>query len=273
MRIRISRRSTYRYEIPARGGVQQLRLTPRPCDSQRIASWRIEVDRDCRLFSSEDAFGNILHRFSVAGPFDSLTILVEGEVETFDTAGVLRGAIERFPPSFYMRETALTRPNAALRAFAQEAARASNDALSRLHALLAATFEAMTCEETIRPGTEAAEAFARRSGSCEDAAHVLIAGVRALELPARYVSGFLWRADRPEKQALDHAWVEAHVEGLGWVGFDPSRCLSPNDAYVRVAIGLDALGAAPIRGAHMGGAGEILEVNLRVQNAQSQTQS
>jgi len=274
MRLRIRHQSVYRYETPPRGVIVKLRLSPRACASQSIGNWRIEVCRDCRLVQSEDAYGNIVHCFCVDGPLDQLTTVVEGEVETFDTAGVLRGAVERLPLELFLRETPLTAPSASVRAFAQEVAAARNDTLSRLHELIASTFAVMTLEtDAIRAATSAAEAFQRKRGIAQDFAHVFIACARSLEIPARCVSGYLWRADGETEQAAGHAWAEAFVEGLGWVGFDATHGVSPDEAYVRVAAALDYLGAAPIRGAHFSGAGEALDVSVSVRSAQIQSQS
>jgi transglutaminase-like putative cysteine protease len=270
MRLRIRHQSTFRYETPVRGALQKLRLTPRQCDSQSIVSWRIDVDRECRLSADEDAFGNIVHCFSADGPFESLTTVVEGEVETFDVCGVVRGAIERFPPTVYLRETPLTLSNDSLRAFAREITAKRKDTLSRLHELLAAIFAVMTYDaQTTHAGTSAAEAFELRHGACRDFAHIFIACARTLGIPSRFVSGYLWRARGEHEQTASHAWAEAHVEDLGWVGFDPARGHSPDEAYVRVAVALDDLGAAPIRGTHFGGGEETLDVNVRIQGAQA----
>jgi len=95
--------------------------------------------------------------------------------------------------------------------------------------------------------TPAAQTFARGQGVCQDFAHIFVACARTLNIPARYVSGYLKRAEG-EAQAAGHAWAEGFVEGLGWVGFDATHKMSPDDAYVRVAAALDYLGAAPIRG-------------------------
>ena len=161
--------------------------------------------------------GNILHCFTVDGPFNSLTTLVEGEVETFDTAGVVNGAIERFPPALFLRETALTATSADMREFAREATAGETSALDRLHALMNALHEAMTFDaRATHVATPAERAFARREGVCQDFAHIFVACARTLEIPARYVSGYLKRADG-EAQTAGHAWAEAFVEGLGWV--------------------------------------------------------
>ena len=119
MRLRISHLTSYRYDTPATGVIQMLRLTPRNHDGQYVARWRIDVSTDCRLDQHEDAFGNITHAFTADGPFSELSVAVEGEVETRDTQGVVRGAVERFPPSFFLRETVLTTPDAAITSFAR----------------------------------------------------------------------------------------------------------------------------------------------------------
>ena len=96
--------------------------------------------------------------------------------------------------------------------------------------------------------TTAAEAFALRRGVCQDLTHIFIAAARQLGIPARYVGGHFYRADGVTAQEAGHAWAEAYVEHLGWVGFDPTNGIGTTDAHVRVAIGLDYLGAAPVRG-------------------------
>jgi transglutaminase-like putative cysteine protease len=88
--------------------------------------------------------------------------------------------------------------------------------------------------------------------------------------PARYVSGHLARDDGQIDQEAAHAWCEAYVQDLGWVGFDPANGICPSQSHVRVAIGLDYLGAAPVRGSRYGGGGEQLDVRLRVTQAEQQ---
>lgn len=270
MHIRVRRETIFRYAEPVKAAIQKLALTPRNYDGQHVLDWRIDVDRDCRLRACEDAFGNVAHSIYVDGPLEALTTVVEGSVETFDTAGVARGAIERFPPELYLRETPLTEADQAICDFALAAARPS-DTLSKLHALVGALHEALVVEEGAASGAvAAADVFARRRGAAQDLAHVFIAGARSLDIPARYVSGY---ALRPDAGAAIHAWAEAHVAGLGWVGFDSTRGASPDESYVRVAVALDHLGAAPVRAAHSGGGEETTEVKVSVARAQGQFQS
>jgi transglutaminase-like putative cysteine protease len=192
---------------------------------------------------------------------------VTGEVETHDTGGVVLGAVERFPARVFLRDTPLTEPNAELRAYASRFT-GEDGALTRLHDLLATLHAEMTFDTgATGAATSAAEAFAQRRGVCQDLAHVFIVCARLMGIPARYVSGHLARDDGGEQEAA-HAWAEAHVDNLGWVGFDPANGLSPTPAYVRVAIGLDYLGAAPVRGSRYGGGAEHMDVSLRVTSSE-----
>jgi transglutaminase-like putative cysteine protease len=275
MRIRISHLTSYVYGTPATSVIQMLRLTPRNHDGQYVARWRMDVSIDCRLDHHEDAFGNLTHTFSTDGPFSDLAVMVEGEVETRDTQGIVRGTVERFPPSLYLRATALTTPDAGICAFAA----ASNDAedgnvLNLLHHMLERLHDDMVYDtDPTQVATTAAQAFALKRGVCQDLTHIFIAAARSLAIPARYVGGYFHRDDGVDEQGAGHAWAEAFVPGLGWVAFDPANGLCATDAHVRVAVGLDYLGAAPLRGTRYGGGGEVMSVKVRVDQASQQTQN
>jgi transglutaminase-like putative cysteine protease len=272
MRIRVRHETNYRYSAPAKSVIQKLLLTPRNHCGQHLLDWRIDMDRDVRLRSAEDAFGNIMHSCSVEGPVDRLTTAIEGEVETFDTAGVVDGAVERFPPVLYLRDTPLTVANADLSDFAFETMAHGHTRLDKLHILVDRLYAELAFDTDVtHAATTAVEAFTQKQGVCQDFAHIFIACARAADIPARYVSGYFLRSDGCDEQVAGHAWAEAYVEDLGWVGFDPAHGVSPNENYIRVAIALDYLGAAPIRGTHTGGLNEELKVNVHVAQAQSQS--
>jgi transglutaminase-like putative cysteine protease len=276
MRLRISHATTYRYDTPPKSVTQVLRLTPRNHDGQYIASWRIDLSQDCQMHQREGAFGNISHSFTAEGPFDELSVTVVGEVDTQDTTGIVSGAVECFPPALFLRETDLTAPDPAIIALA-EATRADTgkETLDVLHALMLAINSEMEFDlEPTEVTTTAAEALALRRGVCQDAAHIFISAARHLGIPARYIGGYFYREDEEEAaQTAGHAWAEAHVEKLGWVGFDPANAISPTEAHVRVSVGLDYLGAAPVRGTRYGGGGETLKVAVQVAQAGRQSQA
>jgi transglutaminase-like putative cysteine protease len=274
MRIRISHETVYRYESPPTGVIQVLRLTPRNHEGQYVTDWRIDLSQECRLDSHEDAFGNVTHAFAAAGPFTELSVLVEGEVETHDTQGVVRGAIERFPPTLFLRETPLTAGDPAIADYAHAISEEAGDAaLDVLHVLLERLHRDIVYDtEPTHAATTAIEAFALRRGVCQDHAHVFIAAARSLGIPARYAGGYFHRADGLAQQEAGHAWAEAYVPELGWTGFDPANGICPTDAHVRVAVGLDYLGAAPVRGSRYGGGAEALTVALHVDQSARQLQ-
>ena len=275
MRIVISHDTSYRYAQAVSSIIQTLRLTPRNHDGQYVVSWRIHLSADCPLIGHEDAFGNLTHTFTTDTPVQELVVRVEGEAETEDTQGVIRGAIERFPPSLFLRQTQLTAADEPITEFAaQIAAESGKDELNRLHALLSALNREITFDtDPTHPATTAGEAFAIRRGVCQDITHIFIAAARSLQIPARYVSGYFHRADGVVQQEAGHAWAEAHVPHLGWVGFDATNGICTTDAHLRVAIGLDYLGAAPVRGARFGGGAEDMSVMINVDQAMRQTQN
>jgi transglutaminase-like putative cysteine protease len=306
MRICVAHETVYRYDAPCTGVIQTLRLTPRNHVGQYIVNWRIDVSADYRLEPVEDAFGNILHAISIAGPLSELRLVVDGEVEIQDTAGVVRGAVERFPPGLFLRDTTLTHADDELLSYAAQFPRpTSATALSILHGLLARIHQDFAVDAEAAPADDpaaalmapwntpsAADAFRAGRGQSRDLAHIFIAVARALGVPARFVAGYISRgngtsaatAGQAANQTADHAvihvvedstgdcWAEAHIPDLGWVGFDPVNGVCATGQHVRVAIGLDYLGAAPVRGAHYGGAREDVAVKLQVTQASRQTQ-
>ncbi len=269
MRIRIDHATSYAYERPARFIIQTLRLTPRSSEAQQVRDWRVETDVDARLRRSEDAFGNIVHTLYTEQPTRSLTVRVSGEVVTTDTAGVVPAGQETLSPLVFLRDTALTRRDRLISVFASEFS--AHPPLERLHRLMAAIHGSVAFEIGVTTPTHtASEVLALGRGVCQDHAHVFIACARQVGTPARYVSGHLLRRDGLDDQEAAHAWAEAWVEDLGWVGFDPANGICATDRYVRVAAGLDYLGAAPVRGASYGGGGERLAVRLNVRDADMQ---
>jgi transglutaminase-like putative cysteine protease len=274
MLIKVSHESTFTFEPPVRSLIQILRLTPRNCDGQHVISWRIDVDNDCQLAASEDAFGNLTHTFSLEETVTSFRMLVEGEIRTFDTAGVVRGTVERFPPELYLRTTGLTSPDDLLRTFAQDNAAGRKDPLDRLHTLMVAVHERMHRDDAQDDEAEAltaVAALATSRGSAADFTHLFVTCARVLEIPSRFISGYVL-PDETSEQDEAHAWAEAHVQGLGWVAFDPVMKLCPSERHIRVASALDGLGAAGIRSARSFGTTEEHRHRIRLMEDQASQQ-
>jgi len=259
MRLAILHETIFRFEKPASRAIQTLRLTPRNTEAQLVDRWRIDVSQDCHLAPVEDAFGNLTHTFSIDGPIDELVITASGEVVTEDTNGVLHATRDRLPLMAYRRETERTRIEPAVRAFAADAfAAAGRDPLAALHTLMGRLHETIAVDAEAAPATPDAVLTAR-AARVEDVAHLFAALARSLDIPARLAAGWLERG-------IHHHWIEAHLgPSLGWVGFDAVEDSCPTDAWVRLAVGLDSLDAAPIRGVrqHLGEETETTRVTVR----------
>jgi transglutaminase-like putative cysteine protease len=221
--------TVYRYQEPVAHAAQVLRLTPTEFPGQRILNWKISAGQAKLASAAADAYGNICHLLTQDQPHKFLEIKVKGTVETFDTKGIFEPENETFPPQFFIRETAQTRFFPELDVFVADVDQ-SLAALDRLHALM----QRIRDHIDFVPGetdvtTTAEQAFRQGVGVCQDHAHVFIACARHMGLPARYVSGYLFASDDPaESSEAAHAWAEAFVPDLGWVGFDVANRVSPS---------------------------------------------
>jgi transglutaminase-like putative cysteine protease len=269
MQLAVRHLTTYRYSKPVASVIQTLRLTPRAYDGLAVIRWRVYGDRNRALPSFVDGLGNLVHLHSINRPHQTATVLVEGEVETHATGSAVRGAAEPLPPAYFLRTTALTAADAAIAQLASDGAKGANPR-DRLIALMDAVRGRVDYRSGVTDAaTTAAGALALGSGVCQDHAHLLIAACRVLGVPARYVGGYLWTGVSGEGTQANHAWVEAYVEEFGWIGFDPANAMQPNEAYIRVGVGLDYWSAAPVRGIRRGEAGETLDVSVKVAAAET----
>lgn len=269
MILKVKHTTTYRYETPVRGAVQSLRLFPSVFEGQSIVDWRVEVTGGTRGGRFRDGAGDEVEGWSVRGPATEIRVEVEGQVATTDLSGLLRGHKEIVSPQVFMHKTAPILVDEALRTLAEEASGNAENPLDAAHRLSAAVADAIA----YRPGTThahttAAEALAQGEGVCQDHAHALIAAAHARGMPARYVSGYLQASQDGTTHEAAHAWAEIWVDDLGWVGFDPANRCCPDERYVRLGSGFDAVDAAPIRGIAQGHGAESLDVTVAVQAVQ-----
>jgi len=261
VRLSVEHRTTYRFSSPQDRLVQLLRVTPENTHDQTVASWRVEVDRDARLKESRDGFGNHVTMLYLDGPLTEVTLTVAGEVLTSHSDGVLQGAADPLPPEVYLRATAATLPDPAIAAWAAD--RQEDDTLASLRRLNGALHRrGPVSRARPEPGLDAAAAFARDTATPRDLAQIFAVAARSLGHPARYVSGYALVAG--DHRPTPHGWAEAHIAGLGWIGFDPSTGRCPQEDYVRVAVALDAAGAAPVAGSRLGEGEEALDVDVSV---------
>jgi len=271
MRLTIFHRTTYGYDAGVPYGLQQVRLTPKARAGQRIIDWSIEVSGGTKELTFDDEHNNAVDLIRIEPGATELSIICRGEVETPQTDGIIGGHGGYAPLWLFRRQTSLTQVGEGVRGILADLK--SDDAdISRLHALSALIRDRVDYQVgTSNVETSAEDAIRNKQGVCQDHAHVFIAAARELGYPARYVSGYL-KIDDVIDQDATHAWAEAYVDGVGWIGFDISNVISPDERYVRVATGLDYRGAAPISGMRYGSAQEELHVDLRVQTQGQQQQ-
>ena len=274
MHLAVLHTTAYHYAEPTRRIVQLLRATPSSFAGQSVLDWRVDVDCDAKLREGRDGYGNITHMLYIDKPVRSLSVTVAGRVLTEDRTGLVQGLPHELPPPVFTRPTPLTQAGPALAGLAEWTAAGQGGALDRLHRLAARLHEDLRFDtEATEVDTRAEEALAAGHGVCQDFAHIFIATARRLGLPARYVSGHLFRRDGKLVQEAAHAWAEAWIEDLGWTAFDPVNGICTDDAYVRVACGLDYRDAAPVAGTRTGGGAEELSVEVRVSEAARQAQA
>ena len=272
----------YRYSRPVWQSIMEVRMHPRSEHMQRCFTFQLSVSPRARIFSYPDHVGNLVHHFDIPAPHRHLTIIADALVEVDEP--------EPLPPDLgpeawleldrmleledywdMLQPSHFARPSPALSALAREldvAERGSRDPLVLLQRLNTQLFEAFAyAKQSTRVDSPIDEALEKRQGVCQDFAHIMIALVRGLRIPCRYVSGYLhheaWHSDRSAEGAT-HAWLEALLPGLGWIGFDPTNNLPAGIRHVRTAIGRDYADVAPTVGRMKGSAETELQVRVRV---------
>ena len=268
MRINIYHETTYSYDVQPTHLVQRLHLTPCDFATQKTISWKVSAPGIEHALSYVDGFGNRVHLVTADVVEKSYRVIAAGEIETTNASGMVQGLLNVLPNQLYLRQTEMTRPSSAmadaLRRFPDQ-----GPALARAHALMQYIFGEIAYEVgTSVAETTAAEAFAAKRGVCQDHAHILVGMARALQVPARYVTGYLITGTGASSAAA-HAWAELLIPDLGWVGFDAANGQCPTEHYVRLAAGLDANAVAPVKGSRRGAFGsEQLTVAVRAEIAQ-----
>jgi len=250
MKIQVRHATTYRYDNPGAHLVQRLYLTPQDNQSQSVLEWTIKAPGIENALRYVDAFGNVAHLITPPSDLPEVTVVATGTVRTTDTAGVAGYDLGSVPIQAYLASTPATEANSVIRFMAHAQAHLSG--IEQLHSLSAAVLDKVAYViGATNEHSSAADAVREGQGVCQDHAHVFISAARLLSVPARYVSGYMVVGENELAEA-SHAWAEAYVANLGWVGFDISNQVSPDERYVRVATGMDVSGATPAKGIRRG---------------------
>ena len=254
MKLSIRHDTTYRYDDQVRASIQYLRLTPQESERQHVLSWQLTLPRPAR--AQIDPFGNVLHVLTLDEPHEAIVIAARGQVEIDEKREAEHDKQSALP---FLRFTRLTAADDALREFAALQCSKRRDR-SGLIDLMEALHEQMPFKAGVTGvDSTAAEAFAGRAGVCQDHTHAFLACARSLGIPARFVSGYLYRGN--EQNLASHAWAEAWIGGA-WYSFDVTNKLARPERHLKLAVGLDYLDACPVRGMRRGGGGEQMHAKV-----------
>jgi transglutaminase-like putative cysteine protease len=275
----------FRYSAPVSESVMQLRMHPRSEGAQRCMNFQVTVTPRVGVRSYRDYLGNVVHHFDVPSAHRQLTIVAETMVDVaaqpllpdnlgpdawdrLDADIAARDFWEMLAPSQFSQWTA------GIEEFARELALPTDrevrrsDPLEVLLRINSAVYQAIAyVPKSTRVDSPVDDALLSRQGVCQDYAHIMIALVRRLGIPCRYVSGYLFHrkeARTRSSEGATHAWVEAYLPELGWIGLDPTNNVVAGESHVRTAVGRDYADVPPTRGVFKGGASSELTVAVRV---------
>ena len=267
------------YEPAVRESIMEVRMQPRSEGHQRCLNFQLTVNPTANVMSYRDFMGNTVHHFDIAGSHTQVKLTAQGVVEvelpeTPDAAGA--GSWEDLDALTatedhweMMLPSQFTGSTDELQKLAKEIGceRRGNlfEFLTELNESIFQKFAYVP--KSTKVDSPIDEALANRKGVCQDFAHIMIALLRGLKVPARYVSGYLFHEPKSKDRSSDgasHAWVEVLVPKLGWVAFDPTNNLIADDRHIRVALGRDYADVPPTRGVYKGEATSELSVSVTV---------
>lgn len=250
MKLMINHQTHYQYSDWAKNSIQYIKMTPQSNLHQQVFNWNVSVPGEKQI--KKDAFHNVWLTSSQTDPYQQISIMAQGIVEINHQNQF--GAEDRVAPMVYLQTTATTVCNSEMLEFAQmyvktqsllEFQKLAQELLIRMPYISASTTVTHT----------AIESFSAQQGVCQDHSHVLIAMAKALGVPARYVSGYLYVNN--QSHLASHAWAELYIDGQ-WQVFDVSNQLFRPDSHVYVAVGRDYWDVAPVRGVRQQGGIETM---------------
>ncbi|MBS1877108.1 MAG: transglutaminase family protein [Acidobacteria bacterium] len=280
MNYSIRHLTKFDYSTPVTESFLETRMQPRSEGTQRCLKFELTVVPKAKIQHYTDYLGNVIHHFDIATHHRELSVLAESVVEVQPPPDVP----ESLPPSSwseldratatgdfwdYLNESHFARWTPLLDDLVKRFdVRRKEDPMMVLYQLNHAMYDWFDyVPNSTRVDSPIDHALEKRSGVCQDFAHIMVTLVRTLGIPARYVSGYVHK--RPQdrdrsREGATHAWVEAWLPDLGWVGFDPTNALVAGRRHIRVAVGRDYADVPPTRGVYKGGATSELKVAVTV---------
>jgi transglutaminase-like putative cysteine protease len=275
----------FRYKQPVSESIMETRMHPRSDSNQHCLSFSLSVSPRCRVFSYRDHYGNNVQHFDIPGDHDQLVIVAESLVEqqlqmempSFlapDAWGALDAMIHEGDYAEMLLPSTFALPTPALLALAKELnVVRRDDPLMFARELNKRIYDYFDyVPSSTRVDSPIDEAIESKRGVCQDFAHTMIALLRHVGIPARYVSGYLYRGSEDHDRSAprstpdaSHAWVEVLLPHLNWVGLDPTNDLIANNRHIRTAVGRDYADVPPTHGIFRGKSESELYVAVHVE--------
>jgi transglutaminase-like putative cysteine protease len=277
----------YRYSHPVWQSMMEVRMHPRSEGNQRCFIFQLSVNPRARIFAHTDARGNLVHHFDLPQRHRQLTIISDALVnldapqtlpESMDYQAwdELEQLVEKKDYWDMLMPSHFARTSPELQELAEEIAVRERDGRSPLAFLQDVASGVYRSFSYVKKSTAVnspiEHALKSRQGVCQDFAHIMITLVRNANIPCRYVSGYLYHSGENSDRSSDgatHAWVEAVLPGLGWVGFDPTNNIIVGERHIRTAVGRDYADVPPTMGTMKGKAETELQVRVRVTPSQA----
>jgi transglutaminase-like putative cysteine protease len=277
----------YRYSHFVWQSLMEVRMHPRSEGNQRCFVFQLSVNPRARIFGYTDSYGNLVHHFDLPSRHRQLTIISDAlvnidaqpsvpELMAYEGWSDLGQLVEKKDYWDMLMPSHFARPSAELEELAKEIGASERDGrspLAFLQDLAAGVHRSFSyVKKSTAVSSPIAHALRSRQGVCQDFAHVMIALVRNAKIPCRYVSGYLYHGSEngnPSADGATHAWVEALLPGVGWVGFDPTINRPVGEGHIRTAIGRDYANVPPTMGVMKGRADTLLQVRVRVTPSQA----
>ena len=272
--------SRFAYSAPISESMMEVRMQPRGDARQRCLRFELTTQPRARVFAYQDSLGNVVHHFDIPSRHSRLWVTADAVVEMASALPIpeslpdaawadldeMAATGERWhslQPSYFARETSLLIELAEQLKLQRDA-----DPLTFMRRLNYALFHTFTyAQSQTEVDSPIDVALKARAGVCQDLSHIMIALARRIGIPCRYVSGYLSPSTESHDRSAEgatHAWAEAYLPTLGWVGFDPTNEVLAAERHIRVAVGRDYADVPPTRGVFRGEAGSALSVRVTV---------
>lgn len=287
MRLDIRYSCRFAYHEPVRESLNELRVAPTTDERQQLVSYRVSTTPPARIHSTIDYWGTRVDSFGIRTPHDELHVVAEAAVET-SPARLLTAAprlSHLADPDFVDAHLEFLDPSpyvgwgdAVVDEARQRVGPVGDDVVSAVLAVHRAVGTSLRyLPGSTEVGTSVDAVLADGEGVCQDFAHLSIAMCRAIGVPARYVSGYLFTADDATGAdvAVDlvnvqtHAWFEAAIPGVGWWPLDPTNRQDVAERHVAIGRGRDYGDVPPLKGAFSGPREHELTVDVEMRRGQA----